>query len=61
MSEQKATDVSRVIVPADRGDLAESALLSVAENLTRRLRRWVIRRFKACWAPTFRSLSYSAA
>ena len=28
MSEQNATGVSRVIVPADRGDMAESILLS---------------------------------
>lgn len=35
MSEQNATGVSRVIVPADRGDMAESILLSIAEDLTR--------------------------
>lgn len=35
MSKQKAPGVSRVIVTADRGDLAESVLLSVAEELTR--------------------------
>ena len=34
MSKQKATGVSRVIVPADRGEMAESVLLSVAEDLT---------------------------
>ena len=35
MSEQNATGVSRVIVPADRGDMAESVLLSVAKDLNR--------------------------
>lgn len=35
MSEQNATGVSRVIVPTNRGELAESVLLSVAEDLTR--------------------------
>ena len=32
---QKAIGVSRVIVPADRGEMAESILLSVAEDLNR--------------------------
>lgn len=32
---QTATGVSRVIVPADRGEMAESILLSVAEDLNR--------------------------
>jgi hypothetical protein len=35
MSEQNKAGVSRVIVPADRGDMAETILLSVAEDLTR--------------------------
>lgn len=35
MSKQNTTGVSRVIVPADRGDMAESILLSIAEDLTR--------------------------
>ena len=35
MSEQNAAGVSRVIVPADRGETAESVLLSVAEDLNR--------------------------
>lgn len=35
MSEQNATGISRVIVPADRGDSVESVLLSVAVDLTR--------------------------
>lgn len=35
MSEQNAAGVSRVIVPADRGDMAESILLSIAKDLTR--------------------------
>lgn len=35
MSEQNAAGVSRVIVPADRGETAESVLLSVAVDLTR--------------------------
>ena len=35
MSEQNTTSVSRVIVPADRGEMAESILLSIAEDLTR--------------------------
>lgn len=35
MSEQTATGVSRVIVPADRGEMAESILLSIAEDLNR--------------------------
>ena len=35
MSEQNAAGVSRVIMPAGRGDLAESVLLSVADDLTR--------------------------
>lgn len=35
MSEQKATGVSRVIVPVDRGEMAESILLSVVEDLNR--------------------------
>lgn len=32
---QKAIGVSRVIVPADRGEMAESILLSIAEDLNR--------------------------
>ena len=35
MSEQSATSVSRVIVSADRGELAEDVLLSVAADLNR--------------------------
>lgn len=35
MSEQNAAGVSRVIVPADRGDMAESILLSIAADLNR--------------------------
>lgn len=35
MSKQNATGVSRVIVPTDRGDMAEDVLLSVAADLNR--------------------------
>lgn len=35
MSEQKATGVLRVIVPAERGDMAESILLSIVGDLNR--------------------------
>jgi len=35
VSEQNATGVARVIVPANRDELAESVLLSVAEDLIR--------------------------
>lgn len=35
MSEQNAAGVSRVIVPADRGEMAEDVLLSIVADLNR--------------------------
>lgn len=35
MSKQKPISASRVIVPTDRGEMAESILLSIAEDLNR--------------------------